>query len=267
MNPEETKRFTEGLFLTIRNATDYCKDLQDKFDAILNKNSREITIYGIFLRVVCLMKTLCKCNERSDCQTILHANRALIEMATDLILLLHDETDEVDKKIRAWEQSAKLKAAEEAVKYFTDKKLLVPDKCKHQQNFVNTHQAQIRSQRQRFWGQTKHPSRWTNKSLEHDVKATDNLEGTDLEELYQLEYRRMNWFAHGSGLAGSRELDADCFFNLCGLAYDSCTKLAMLCSKVTLKAFGYFDRAGVYVARWEEVSRNIQMIIAPFLPR
>ncbi len=267
MNSEEKKRFTDGLFQQIQIISDYCQDLKDKFDAILEKSNKEMSIYGMFLRNLCFLKTLKKCNQVSDVQTIVHANRTLIELVVDLIMLLHDTTGEVDKKIRAWEESAKLKAAKAVINYFKNKQIKIPSDCKAQENFIQNNETIIENQRKFHWNKTTHPDRWTNNSLEIDVKNADSLHRTNLEELYALEYRRMNWFTHGSGLTGMRNLDLEGFYNVCGLAYAACGKLGLLCAKLNLEAFGYFQFNGIYTERWNQINKNIEAHLFQFLPR
>jgi hypothetical protein len=180
--------------------------------------------------------------------------------------LLHDTTGEADKKLRGWEKSAKLKAAEATVSYYTRKGKNLPSEHRHQREFIDREGSSIKSDRFSFWGQTTHPNRWTNRSLETDVQEADKLDALELEEIYQVEYRRMNWFAHGSGLTGIRDFSANSFFDLCGLAFGSCQKLAMMISKSALKAYGYFQELDIYDKRWDEINRKIMLHIKDFLP-
>ena len=57
----------------------------------------------------------------------------------------------------------------------------------------------------------KHPERWTGRvNLLEDVNAADLLLGdkirsylgVNLEQFYEFDYRRLNWFVHGSGYVG-----------------------------------------------------------------
>ncbi len=98
-----------------------------------------------------------------------------------------------------------------------------------------------------------------------DVREADRLEPSNLEEFYEVEYRRMNWFTHGSALMGTRDLSSDSFLDLSGLAYASCQRLGILAAKITLQALGLFKQ-GIYSSKWEEVNRNIVLHIQKFLP-
>jgi hypothetical protein len=266
MKPEEQRYFTEGLFKQIQITTDYLKHVVDAVGGVLNKNDRENTIYGLFCRAVCFSKTVGKCNEASDFQSLQHINRALIEVASDLIFLLHDASRETDLKIKVWEESAKLKAAILVIEYYKDKNLSLPSECRHQEGFVKKFRQTIEGDRQKWWGKNFHPNRWTGNNLLIDVQEADRLEGSVLEEIYQVEYRRMNWFAHGSGLTGMRYFKEESFLNLCGLSFSFCQKLSLLIAKIVLKAFGYFEK-DVYKSRWEEVNRNIESFLHSFLPK
>lgn len=267
MTPEEDKKFTEGLFQQMQITSDYLREgIFDMIKGILNKKSKEDTFFGLFCRVICLMKTLRKCNDNTDFQTISHANRALLELATDHILLHHDKSDGY-LRMRAWEESAKLKAAERIIQYYAEKGEALPEHFDAQMKFIATDKTTIMSQRQQFWCQDTHPNtRWTNCMLDKDVEHADSLEGTNLKTIYCTEYQRMNWMTHGSGLTGLRYMEPSGFMNLCGLSYAACNDLALLCAKMTLKEFGYW-KSGVYIDRWEEINERIQRHIAPFLPR
>lgn len=265
MTPEESKKFTEGLFQQMQMTCDFLKEgVFDMIRGVLKKAPKEDTFFGLFCRVVCLMKTLRKCNESSDFQTIAHANRALLELATDHVLLHNDKSDG-HLKMMAWEESAKLKAAERVLEYYTERGEELPEHCGAQKEFVEKNKATILRQRQQFWSLNTHPrTRWTNNMLDKDVEVADSLEDTNLTQIYRTEYQRMNWMTHGSGLTGLRYLEPSGFMQFCGLSYAACGDLALLCAKMILKECGIWK---VYKDRWEEINKRIQMHIASFLPK
>lgn len=264
MNADESRKFTEGLFQQSQIICDYLSEgVFDMIRAVLNKSPKEDTIYGLFCRVICFMKTLRKSNDNSDFQSIAHINRALLELATDLIILHHDDTDGY-LKMRAWEESAKLKAAEKVVRYYNENKMSIPANCNPQKIFIDNNKAEIVQQRMKYWSRSNHPDgRWTGHKLDVDVKSADAKEGSRLAETYDTEYQRMNWFTHGSALAGLRHMEPADFMNYCGLSYAACGDLALLCAKISLKAFNIWE---IYKDRWAEIDRNITMHMAKFVP-
>lgn len=265
MTPEEieeineARKLNERIFQQAQLVRLYFKEVNDLVTGIIKKNPKEITIHGYLLRVICFLETLNKCNDVKDFQTVIQINRALIECSVDLTLLVYDIGSSSDDKIRVWERSAKLKSALCVVKYFSEKGLAIPDYCKPQEYFVNLHNSDILNERKRCWNSEQHPDRWTGpgRSLQHDVKEADKLHPSGLVELYELEYRRYNWFAHGSGLTAIREMESVAYFHLCGSSYSACSKLAMLCAELALNALGFFQFSDIYRERWQEVSRVI----------
>ncbi len=232
---------------------------------VLGKTPNENTYFGLFCRAVCFMKTLRKCNQSSDFQTIAHVNRALLELTTDMILLHHDKADGY-LKMRAWEESAKLKAAEKVLRYYGEQGLALPDHYHAQKAFIDKDKEAIVHKRQQFWAKVNHPvCRWTGNRLNTDVEIADSHENTKLTEIYCTEYQKMNWMTHGSALAGLRHMEPSGFMNLCGLSYAACGKLALLCAQMALKKFGFW-KEGIYRGRWEDINRRIERHMASFLP-
>src|SRR5947209_8335364 len=80
----------------------------------------------------------------------------------------------------------------------------------------------IETQRSALWN-GRHPNRWTDRNLQADVIEADrflggeirNELGHSLSEYYETEYRRMNWYVHGSALASMRGLSPETFVCVC----------------------------------------------------
>jgi hypothetical protein len=61
VTPEQKKKFTEGLFQQAQLTARYMEELFTSFKAILGKKPHEETIFGLFGRCVCILKTLTAC--------------------------------------------------------------------------------------------------------------------------------------------------------------------------------------------------------------
>jgi len=266
MNPTELKTFIEGVFQQMQMICDFMVYIgDDTLRGILNKTKRDNTIYGLYLRAVCLLKTLRKCNQASDFQSIVHANRALIELAVDLTLLYRDKTEESLQKLLAWEESAKLKGSEAALRLYEERGLDLPKQYMVRKKFVEENRESVRQQRTRYWSKpNEHPNRWTGNGLDRDIEFVDRAYDVGLYQLYRTEYTWMNWMIHGSALTGLRHLDSLNFMNLCGLTYVSCGKLGMMCTEVVLREFGYFELED-FRSRWDELNKRLVLHMTKFI--
>lgn len=67
--------------------------------------------WGFFLRARAWMETLGRLNNPKDLQATTTAARSLLETVVDLVLIAHDVSGDWLRKMRAWEDSAKLHQA------------------------------------------------------------------------------------------------------------------------------------------------------------
>jgi hypothetical protein len=254
---EEEEAMAARFFELIAAVTDYMRQsINPKFDALINPNRRETYIHGLYSRAVAWMMTLKRLDQAVDFQAVMSAVRSLMEITVDLILIHHDKTDTSAFRMRQWEVSAKMKAAKALVEYFTNRaKLPIPDEYQPQVDFIDREEANVELMRKGLWPYTgsdpkrqskgTHPDRWTGNSLSTDVIKADSLHGpeikkifgSNLEEFYETEYRRLNWSVHGSGLAGVWNLPPEVFHSMCGLAFIWCARMAMICSLIVLSEF------------------------------
>ncbi len=94
-----------------------------------------VTYEGALVRVHAWLRSLRKLDHPEDFQPILAGTRALFEIAVDLTLLIHDPAA-TQGRLFAWEQSAKLKAAEATLRYYADRDEAIPSELDGQARFV-----------------------------------------------------------------------------------------------------------------------------------
>ena len=264
---EEKKKLVSGLFQQMQLVSDYAlyvkTELIDK--GVLGEQSpKEKTAYGLYCRAVCLLTTLRKCDNVKDFQTMLHAQRLLLEILVDLTLLHHESSKDVVEKIKAWEDSRRLLDAQRMIEHYKNKP---PKGCGAQQEFVKTEKQRICNLRKKY-GWKKHPDRWSgpNTALLDDIqraKGLEHFDDIDIESVYVVEHPKMNWMIHGSGLTGIRYLEQEHFYLLFGLCASRCHQLGLEIIRMILKEFGFFK--GGYSDQWKENMKKIVMHIAPFL--
>jgi len=203
---------------------------------------RARTVIGLAHRAIGLVQGLSRLNRIAHIQLTLAANRAMLEVLVDLILIVHDKPPEAVEQIEAWELSAKLKAASATVK-FVQEKGKVSELEQPLIDFIAREKEKVKDLRGRFWPKTEHPPRWTGRDLLADVIIADREKPLGLEWYYQTEYRRMNWGVHGSGLAGFRGIDLstlDVWFNL---SHKKTSEFALEALQLAYSDLGLFTEA------------------------
>lgn len=258
MNEVNERDAAEGLFRGVVLIADYMKEAnQNLLDTLMKPSERETAMHGVFLRAASWMKTLKKLNHPSDVQAIVTCNRSLLEITVDIILLHEDRTNATASRMWWWEESAKLKSAEAIATYYSGD---VPDEYTPQVEFIKNRKTAIQDQRTALWN-GGHPNRWTARNLQEDVKEADRVLGEEvrkglgstLTEYYETEYRRMNWYVHGSALASVRGLAPSTFQCVCGLAFKACSDLAWFCTKLILTDFGFMEHLPGIQDAWESL--------------
>jgi hypothetical protein len=214
---------------------------------------------GGWWRSIAWQSTLTKLTDPGDFQAVFAAARALLEITVDAVLLQH--LPDAAAQLRDWEDSAKLKQAEGIARFIGTG---TPDaESRHAIAFAQREAARINAARvARGWtkkqnGAPLHPDRWTTRTLGDDAKRADGFEpDADLERAYELSYRKMCWYVHGSGAVGLNSIGADNFPGLGGLMFHTCTKLVVTHAKLLLKYAGLWGTA--YEGRtWPELFEEL----------
>jgi hypothetical protein len=244
-------------------------------DGLVNPIERDIRLKALYQRAFLWMQSLEKLTSPQDFQAIVTCNRALFELAIDMIFLSDGGPIYTPERMYWWEQSAKLKAAEALVRYYTTAGRAVPDTYEAQVEFIQRKKTIVEQQRTALWNMTKHPQRWTGRSdMSVDAKEADGYRSNDIAEdldsslleFYETQMRRMHMTAHGSGLAIERYLSREGFYVLCGLGYKWSTDLALFCTKLILKDFRFSTHLPTLKDEWNRVKADRLLIYDEYRP-
>lgn len=203
---------------------------------------RDDALIGLWFRCFSWVKSLSRLNQETDFQPITTANRSLLEILVDMILLHNDKTNDLAETLFWWHQSEKLKAAELKIAFEKKNKKNVDVYC---EDFIRREENEIKAKRKSIWGgdDNKHPNykRWTKRDLAADVRKADEIYsaeinkvlGSSLEEFYETKYRMMNWNIH-SGISSfwqysPAKFSYDNFFYM----WDSAS-FSVLCTRILM---------------------------------
>ncbi len=277
MNFQESEAFAARCHQDVLTVTNFMVNkVKPLSDSVNLASDRDVYIHGLYFRAIAWMLSLSKLNEGVDFQPIVSGARSFLEITTDLVLIHYDKTNESGWRMRWWGESLKLKSANALVQFFNNR-AHKPIANEHQDvaDFVINQEAGIKHMRKMLWpdpddpNKGRHPGRWTDRSnLLDDVREADRLHGSviekhfgsNLEEFYETEYRRMNWNVHGSGLTGVRDLDEVGINIMRALGYNWSAKLAMTCTDVVLRDFkdsGMIGTIDYVIPEAEYISVNL----------
>jgi hypothetical protein len=267
---EQTKAFATGLYQGTQVVADYMKDRWPTINAVMTKADtgyRDACIKGLWSRAHAWMQTLVKLNDPLDFQAISVANRALLEITVDLILLHKDKTNGSGWKMHWWGESQKMKSSEQIIRYYQQNGLDVPEQFDAQVEFVRDSKSSIDIMRTALWpnkrdpNQPRHPKRWTgNPTLFEDIELADAFYGqqvkadlgSTLVEYYRTEYAKMNWRIH-SGVAAFWNQPPEAFNLVAGFGFKWCADFGMLCTKIVLLDFGFGEVLDDLRQEWENL--------------
>ncbi len=118
---DESKAFATGFFQGAQLVSGYMKDCFRMIEDVEIKSETQHKaehLKGLWQRAYAWMHTVGKLNNPLDFQALAIANRALLEITVDLVLLHHDETNLSGWKMHWWGFSEKLKACEQIINFF-----------------------------------------------------------------------------------------------------------------------------------------------------
>jgi hypothetical protein len=206
-----------------------------------HRSDAEATWLGLLLRDVGCLRSLGKLNHPGDYQAVSVAARTLFEIAVDVVIM-HFDVGNPPAKLRAWEDSAKLKTAEKIKRFYEEENRVVPPEYVPLLDYIDREGPRVRQLRTHFWN-GKHPSnRWTGRDLHSDAKAaSEHARKGQFLEFYVTTYPTLCWNTHGSGLAGVRFLSENIFPAVSGAALGQCADLSMIVAEVVLVHLGRWD--------------------------
>jgi hypothetical protein len=267
-NPN-TAALADAFYSAVQIVGEYMKECSGMIEGVRVKADtphRDASIQGLWFRARAWMQSLEALNHTKHFQAISAANRALLEILVDLILLCHDKTNGAGWKIHQWGISERMKAAEQIVEFFADRTL--PEEFEPQKTFYKNEKGIVDHFRRNLWpyrkdpSKARHPSRWTgNADLSVDIEAADAAYGAEIRsqlgigliEYYRTRYRKMNWQIH-SGTAGFWDFPPAAFDLVVAFAFQDCADLAMLSTKIVLTDFGFGQAIPDLSERWKTVA-------------
>lgn len=198
------------------------------------------TVRGLLDRLVCWLDTLHTLNNTNHFQGYASGLRAIIELTVDIAALQKDPT--LNDKLEAWELSAKFKHAKGVADFAERGGDVSQVTLELAQKFVLDQQPEVLRLRQHYWGDRRHPNRWTGRDLCTDTRAVSvDHPGLGLESVYEGVYRYLCFLTHGSGLAGTRGATGDTMIPFLGIALIKSAELSFGAIELAMRALGRFD--------------------------
>lgn len=211
-------------------------------DRFAKEDHADGTVKGEFLRAQAWLGTFAKLDNPAHFQAVVAGTRALFEIAVDLALMHHDRVTYPVEKMFAWEESAKLNAAERTRDFYATAGKPVPEHLQPRIDFITREGPRILADRLKWWpgrGANDPPMRWTGRGLPRDASAADAFAPYGFREFYDGRFAELCWGTHGSGLAGVRNLGAREFPGIAAMAFQDAADFATRIARFTL---AYFDK-------------------------
>lgn len=206
-----------------------------------------VAFQGQLLRTIAWLRSLAKLDHPGDFQAVTAAARAVFESAVDVTLMHFDPTANGAEKLDAWEESAKLKHAQNVAEYLATLGRQPTDEEQTMVAYATREKDRIEKLRDRWWprktGPSRHPSRWTGRDLASDAKAADKHLQEGFEEFYRLRYPQLCWNVHGSGLTGMANVGPEDFAFIGGRAYGDAARFSTVVANVVARQMGCWDEA------------------------
>jgi hypothetical protein len=198
---------------------------------LLAKTDRDNCFIGNYYRGKAHIETLLSLKSAKDLQAIAMIARGLFELAVDTKLI--DAIPDAVKKIQAFSDVEKLRAARKIVKYKAANPAAAVDASVHD-SFITNEAKRIEAERNAVWPGVKKLTHWSGLDLSQRVA----LLKAPFDEIYEVEYPELSWYVH-SGLTGFVNLKPESFNMLAAKQ----NKLAGECFIVLLTAI--IDEFGI----------------------
>ncbi len=157
-----------------------------------NDRDADNTVRGALIRAQAWLGTFHKLDSPAHFQAVIAGTRAIFEISVDLAFLHHSRADHPAAKMRAWEFSSKLKAAERTRDFYAAPGRTMPAHLDERLRFIDRHAAEIRADRITRWGSARHPERWTGgANLREDAATADTLRNYGFREFYDVRFAEL----------------------------------------------------------------------------
>ncbi len=274
----EAEAFANGMFAGIQLVTAYMKECLPMIQGVLtsaNTTDRDLGLQSLYYRSYAWMQSLERLNQVKHIQAISVGTRALLELLVDTFLVYDDKTNNIGAKMYAWTQSEHMRFCELLVEYYQKRGVPIPEEHKLLEQFHDRNKASIEITRRATWPtgknaiKARHPEHWTGRNLLEDIEEVDRLYGPQIEdelgyslhEFYRTRFRKLNWYIH-SGSAGIAGVPAPSLSIACGFSLRWSAKFALLCTKVTLLAFGFSTAIDHLQEKWDEIGTSMDLAFA-----
>jgi hypothetical protein len=271
MDLELSEQGAAGFYRSAEVVADYMGEASKLVEGVMPRaatSHRDQSLNGLWYRAWAWIQSLRALNSTKHVQAHLTANRALLEITTDMVLLHCDQTNGLGWKYMQWGYSERMKAAEQIVSFFDGQ--AIPDEYSPMKNFYDQEKTIIDSTRRTLWpikdkpDKAYHPGRWTGSSdLFSDVKEADRVFGdkikaeldVSLTEYYRTEYRKMNWLIHSGG-PGWWNMPPAALTLMSALAFKWSGDFGMFCTQLILIDSGFDKAIDNLRESWKELQGN-----------
>jgi hypothetical protein len=206
----EIDTMPERIYTMLKSLAQFDKlHLRGVIRGLLAKTDRDNCFIGNYYRAVANIESLLSLKSARDLQAISMVARGLFELAVDtkLISIIPDAV----KKIVTFSDVEKLRAARKIVKYKAANPSAALDATVHD-TFITNNARRIDAERAAVWPGMKKVEHWSARNLADRVA----LLKAPFDEIYEVEYPRLSWYVHSSGLTGFVDLEARTFNQLAG---------------------------------------------------
>jgi hypothetical protein len=217
------------------------RPIVERSEAAADSKKHEYVAYSAALMCsIGWLRSFAKLDEPGDFQAVVSGTRALFEIAVDLTLISSDDDHYTQKKLSAWEVSAKYLAAGNALSFYDTREKDPPDAIHAWRAFVANNESKVVADRAAYWG-GKHRSRWTGSSLKNDAARADETDQQGFLEWYRVRYPSICWNTHGSGAAGIAGIPVHAFPGLAGLAFHDAFHFSLVIARKCLELVEAYD--------------------------
>jgi hypothetical protein len=217
----------ERFFTVLKSLNDFDKiEVQGVLFGQLSRSQHEENVYGLYLRARANVQSLLCLKQAMDFQAIVMLARNLFELAVDVKLL--DIVPRAAEKFAAFSEVEKLRAAEKIVAFKLEHPTSTVDTTVVSA-FIASHKAAIEGRAASLWPETQPAKGPPKRKLSHwsgmNLKARALKVGHPFDEVYEVKYPQMSWYAHSAGLTGfdlkkeTYPLLAGVYFQLAGMCY------------------------------------------------
>lgn len=149
MDLEQSEAGAAGFYRGLEIVAGYMESVSGLVEGVMSRRDtphRDESLRGLWYRAWGWIQSLKLLNSTKHVQAHLAGNRALLEIATDMILLHKDPTNKLGWMYVQWGQSEKWRSAEVLVNFYAGQGVPVPEVHEETVAFYKNHAASVRGQ-------------------------------------------------------------------------------------------------------------------------